>query len=82
MVSLQNGGSGGHIRQLAVGAGADNDLVDGDVFTLPGAVGILRQVGPGHGAVHLGEVYIDGARVLGVGVCLKGGPGRSTRPST
>ena len=34
------------IAELAVGARADDDLIDGDVAALPGAVGVLRQMGP------------------------------------
>ena len=75
MAALQHFGGGGHIRQLAVGAGADDDLVDGDVLALPGTVGVLRQMGPGHGAVHGAEVDVDGAGVLRIGVRLEGGPG-------
>ena len=75
MTALHDLGGGGDIRQLAVGAGADDDLVDGDVPALPGGVGVLRQMGIGHGAVHLREVDLHGALVLRVGVRLIGGPG-------
>ena len=72
---LQNGGGGLQVRQLAVGAGADDNLVDFDVRPLPGAVGVFGEVGVGHGAVHLGEVDVHHPLILGVRVRLIGGPG-------
>src|SRR5699024_9975493 len=38
-------------------------------------VGVLRQVGEGHGGLDLAQVDLHGADVLGVGVGLVGGVG-------
>ena len=75
MLALQHGSGGSHVGQLAVGAGTDDDLVDGNVLALGCGMSVLRQVGICHGAVHLTQIDLDGALILGVLVGLKHGPG-------
>ena len=41
MLTLQHGSSGSHIGQLAVGAGANHNLVDGDILALGSRMRIL-----------------------------------------
>ena len=73
--ALQELRGGGHVGKLAIGAGANDDLVDGDVLPLPGGMGVFRQMRVGHGAVHLAQVDLHGALILRVRVRLIGGPG-------
>ena len=75
MFPVQNGGGGLQIGQLAVGAGANDNLVDSDILSLPGAVGVFGEMGVGHGAVHLGKVDVHSALILCVAVRFIGGPG-------
>src|SRR5699024_9610606 len=65
----------GHVLQPAVGAGADDHLVDLDLAHFGDGVGVLRQVGEGHGGLDGAKVNLHGADVLGVGVGLVGGVG-------
>ena len=44
VLAFQHLVGGLHILDAAVGAGADDDLVDLDVLALLGQVGVLRQV--------------------------------------
>ena len=75
MMTLQHGGSGRHVRQLTIGAGADDNLVDGNFRAVGGRMGVFRQVRPRHGAVHCGQVNVDGTLVLGIGIGLHRRPG-------
>src|SRR5699024_2950060 len=75
LLALQDLGGHGHVLQPAVGAGADDHLVDLDLAHFGDGVGVLRQVGEGHGGLDGAKVNLHGADVLGVGVGLVGGVG-------
>ena len=75
LLALQDLGGDGHVFQTAVGAGADDDLVDLDVLHLGDGTGVLGQVGVSHGGLDLAEVNFNGADVLCIGICLVSSPG-------
>ena len=75
MLAFQHFVGGLHVLDAAVGAGANDDLVDLDVLTLFGEVGVLGQVRIADGRLQRGQVDGDGALILGVGVGLVLDPG-------
>ena len=70
MFALQDVVSGFHILEAAIGAAADDHLVDLDVLALAGGVGVLGQVGVADGRLEGREVDFNGLLVLGVRVGL------------
>ncbi len=70
VLALEDVISGLHILQTAVGAAADDHLIDLDVLALAGNVGILGQVGVADRRLQRVEVDLNGLLVLGIGVCL------------
>ena len=70
MSALQNLVGGLHVLNASVRAGADDDLVDLDVFALFRKVGVLRQVRVADRRLERVKVDDDAALILGVGVGL------------
>ena len=70
VLALEDVISGLHILQTAIGAAADDHLIDLDVLALAGNVGILGQVGVADRRLQRVEVDLNGLLVLGIGVCL------------
>ena len=70
MSALQNLVGGLHVLNASVRAGADDDLVDLDVFALFRKVGVLRQVRVADRRLERVRVDDDAALILGVGVGL------------
>ena len=68
--ALQNLVGGLHVLNASVRAGADDDLVDLDVFALFRKVGVLRQVRVADRRLERVKVDDDAALIFGVGVGL------------
>ena len=62
---------GNRILEAAIGAAADDHLVDFDVLALAGGVGVLGQVGVADGGFQLVQIDLNGLFVLGIRVGLK-----------
>ena len=75
LFALQNVVGGLHVLDAAVGAGADDHLVDLDGLAVAGGMGVFRQVGVADGGLQRVQVNDDGALVLGVVVGGVGLPG-------
>ena len=72
--SLENFGGLFDILQPAIGAGADDHLLDGHALHLVHGAGVGRQMWQSHGRTQLVQVNDHLALVHGVGVRLKGLP--------
>ena len=70
MSALEDVVSGLHILQTAIGAAADDHLIDPDVLSLAGGVGVLRQMGVADRGLQLVQVDLDGLFVFGIRVGL------------
>ena len=68
MLALEDVVGGFHVLQTAVGAAADDHLIDLDVLALAGNMGILGQVGVADGGLQCAEVDLDGLFIHGIGV--------------
>ncbi len=68
VLALEDVVGGFHVLQTAVGAAADDHLIDLDVLALAGNMGILGQVGVADGGLQCAEVDLDGLFVHGIGV--------------
>jgi hypothetical protein len=68
--ALQDVVSGFHVLEAAIGAAADDHLVDFDVLALAGGVGVLGQVGVADSGLKCREVDFNGLLILGVRVGL------------
>ena len=75
MLAFQHVVSGFHILNAAVGAGTDHYLVNLDVGTFLGKVGVLRQVGVADGRLQGIQIDHHGALIFGIGVGFVFGPG-------
>ena len=75
MLAFQHLVGGLHILDAAVGAGADDDLVDLDILALLSQVCVLRQVRVADGGLQRGQVDGDGTLVLGIGIGFVLDPG-------
>ncbi len=65
---LSTSSAASHVLQAAVGAAADDHLVDFDLLALAGQVGVLRQVRVADGGLQSGQVDLNGLFVYGVRV--------------
>jgi len=72
LLALEYGCGLGNILEPAVGAGADEGLVDPDVFKLSGERGVIHGVGLGDGRLQLRNINVDGALVDSIVVGLDG----------
>ena len=70
MLALEDVVSGLHILQTAIGAAADDHLIDPDVLSLAGGVGVLRQMRVADRGLQLVQVDLDGLFVFGIRVSL------------
>ena len=68
--ALEDGGGGSQVADAAVGAGADDHLVDRQAGHLRHHLGVLGQVGHGHGGLQLVQVddHLPGVHRVGVGL--------------
>ena len=70
LLALEHRGGSPQVADAAVGAGADDHLVDGQAGHLRHHLGVLGQVGHGHGGLQLVQVddHLTGVHRVGVGL--------------
>ena len=72
LLALHDGGGGAQVADAAVGAGADDHLVNGQTGHLRDHLGVLRQVRHGHGGLQLVQINDHFPGILRVGISLEG----------
>lgn len=65
---FENGGCLPQIGNVTVGAGADDDLIDGDIPPFGRLFRVFGQVREGYGGLERGEIHFDLPFVFGVGI--------------